>query len=157
MRFCRGPKGRHSCRRSVRIRKVCSGKWGGNGLSNHSAGFDDAVLFDRSDFRVGKQVFQVIVGEISGVTVDDVELVGDVAVGGRDAGLGGANVGSKGHVLLEGDDVSAGDRVLGLVNSEDGGHCEWKSSLMIIVDPDRFYSAVCLFYYLCVRTLIIAI
>ena len=95
----------------------------GNGLSDHGAGLNYAVLFDRSNLRVGAQIVQVILGELSGVTVDDVELVSDVAWGGRDAGLGGANVGSEGHILLEGDDVPAGGGFLGFGNGKEGGHC----------------------------------
>ena len=81
----------------------------GNGLSNQAAGLDDAVLFDRMDIRVAAQIVQVILGELSGVAVDDFVLVDDVTWGGRDAGLCGANVGSEGHILFEGDDIPAGD------------------------------------------------
>ena len=58
-------------------------------------GFTDAVLFDRIDLRVGTQIVQVTLEELSGVTVDGAEFVGDVACGGRDAGLGRANVGRE--------------------------------------------------------------
>ena len=96
----------------------------GDELSDHSvnAGLNGAVLFDRVDLRIGAQIIQVILGEFSGVSVDDVELVGDVARGGRDAGLGGANVGSKRHTLLECNNILARDSFLGFGNSKKGGH-----------------------------------
>ena len=95
-----------------------------NGLSELIADSKDTVLFDRSDVRVGTQIVQVIVRELSGVTVDEAELVGDIACGGRDAGLGGADVGGERHLVLEGDDVPARDGVFSLRNSEKGGHRE---------------------------------
>ena len=73
---------------------------------------------------MGAQIVQVLVGEFSGITVDEVELVGDVACGGRDAGLGGADVGSKRHAILEGNDITARDSVFSLRNSERGSHLE---------------------------------
>ena len=82
------------------------------------------VLFDRSDLRVGTQIVQVVVGELSGITVDEVVLVGDIACAGRDGGLGGADVGSKRHAVLEGNDIPAGDGVFSFRNSEKGGHWE---------------------------------
>ena len=95
-----------------------------NGLSDRIANLKDTVLFDRSDIRVGTQVVQVIVRELSGVTVDEAELVGDVARGGRDAGLGGADVGSKRHLILEGDEIPARDGFFSFRNCEKGGHLE---------------------------------
>ena len=83
-----------------------------------------AIFFDRIDLRVGAQIVQVFRRELSGVTVDDIELVSDVAWGGRDAGLGGANVGSERHILLEGNDVPARDGFLGFGNNKKGGHWE---------------------------------
>ena len=71
---------------------------------------------------MGAQIVQVILGELSGVAVDETELVGDVACGGRDFGLGGANVGSERRLPLEGNDVPAGDGVFSLRNSEEGSH-----------------------------------
>ena len=94
---------------------------GGNRLSL-IAGLAGAILFDRIDLRVGAQFVQVILAEISGVTVDQAEVVGDVAWGGRDTGFDRANVGSKRHILLEGDDILARDSFLGFGNSEKGGH-----------------------------------
>ena len=73
---------------------------------------------------MGAQIVQVIVGELSSITVDEVELVGDIACGGRDGGLGGTDVGSKRHAVLEGDDIAARDRVFSLRNSERGRHLE---------------------------------
>ena len=81
-----------------------------------------AVLFDRSDLRVGAQIVQVILGELSGVTIDETVLVGDVARGGRDFALDGANVGGEGSLPLEGDDVPSSDRFFGFRNGEKGGH-----------------------------------
>ena len=72
---------------------------------------------------MGAQIVQVFLGEFSGITVDEAELVGDVAWGGLDDGLGGTDVGSKRHTLLEGDDVPARDSFLGFRNGESGGHC----------------------------------
>ena len=88
-----------------------------NGLSDILADLNDTVLFDRSDIRVGTQIVQVIVGELSSVTVDEAVLVSDTACGGRDGGLDGANVGSKRHVILEGNDIPARDGVFSLRNS----------------------------------------
>ena len=85
---------------------------------------NDTVLFDRSDIWVCTQVVQVLVGELSSVTVDEVELVGDIACSGRDAGLDRANVGSEGHLILEGNDIPARDGFFSLRNSEKGGHLE---------------------------------
>jgi len=73
---------------------------------------------------MGTEVVQVVVGEVSCVTVDELELVSDIAVAGRDAGLGGANVGSKRHVLPEGNDVPARGGFFGFGNGEKGGHLE---------------------------------
>ena len=73
---------------------------------------------------MGAQIVQVIVSELSGITIDEVELVGNIACGGCDAGLGGADVGSKRHVVLEGNDIPARDGVFSLRNSERGGHLE---------------------------------
>jgi len=55
--------------------------------------------------------------ELSGVTVDEVELVGDIARGGLDAALDGAGVGSESDALLDGNDVPARD---GLPSGGDG-------------------------------------
>ena len=96
----------------------------GNLLSGLVAEPTDAVLFDRSDIRVGTQIVQVVVGELSDVTVDEVELVGDIACAGCDAGLGGANMGSKRHVILEGNDIPARNGVFDMRNGEKGGHLE---------------------------------
>ena len=93
-----------------------------NGLSDRTADLKDTVLFDRRDVRIGTQIVQVIVRELSGVPVDEAVFVRDVARGGRDAGLDRANVGSKRHALLEGDDVLARDRIFGLRDCEKGGH-----------------------------------
>ena len=71
---------------------------------------------------MGAQIVQVIVGELSGVTVDEAVLVGDIAWGGLDFGLGGANVGRKRHLLFEGDDISSGDGLFGFRNGKKGGH-----------------------------------
>jgi len=95
-----------------------------NRLSSLAAEPTVTVLFDRSDIRVGTQVVQVVVGELSGVTVDEVELVNDIAVAGRDGGLGRANVGSERHVLLKGNNIPSGNGVFGFRNSEKGGHLE---------------------------------
>ena len=83
-----------------------------------------AVLFDRIDVRVGAQSVQVFLGELSGVTVDDVELVDDVAWGGFNTGLGGADMGSERDIVLEGNDIPARDRFFGFGNSKKGGHWE---------------------------------
>ena len=82
------------------------------------------VLFDRSDLRVGTQIVQVIVGELSGVTVDEAVLVSDIACAGCDGSLSGADVVSKRHVVLEGNNVTARDGVFSFGNSEEGGHWE---------------------------------
>ena len=96
---------------------------GGNRLSGNFTGPNGAILFDRSDFRVGTQIVQIIVGELSGVTIDEFVLVDDVAWGGRDFDFGGVDVGSERHPLLEGDDVTARDGAFSLRNSEEG--CHW--------------------------------
>ena len=92
-----------------------------NILSLGGEGVGDTVLFDRSDIRVGTQLVQVIDGELSGITVDDVELVCDLAWGGHDLALDGVDVGSTRGTLLEGDDVPAGDGIRNLRNGEEGG------------------------------------
>jgi len=79
------------------------------------AGVVDTVLFDRIDLRVGAQIVQIAVGELSGVTVDGAKLVGDIH-------WGGANVGSERHLRFEGNDIPAGDGLFGFRNSEKGGH-----------------------------------
>ena len=116
----------------VRVQLACSGR-GENGLSEYkgSASLNGAVLFDRIDLRVGAQIVQVFLGELSGVTVDDFELVNnvawggrDVGLGGRDVGLGGADMGSERYIVLEGNDIPARDRFLGFGNSKKGGHWE---------------------------------
>ena len=98
---CKDPRWRRSCQSSVKNRLACPGSRRGDGLC-HTAGVIGTVLFDRIDIRVGAQIIQGFVGELSGVTVDEAELVGDIA-------RGGANVGSERHPRLEGNDVSAGD------------------------------------------------
>ena len=95
---------------------------GEDALSNHPAGLNDAVLFDRIDLLVGAQRHQLIPGELSGVTVDEVELMNDIAWGGCNFALGRANVGSERHPLLEGNDVTARDGFSGFSYSEKGGH-----------------------------------
>jgi len=121
MRSYRDPRWRWSCQKSVSLLRV-------NGRENLLGGLiaepTDTVLFDRIDIRVGTQVVQVVVSEISGVTVDEVELMSDVACGGRDVGLGGADVGSKRHLIFEGNDIPARDGFFSLRNSEKGGHLE---------------------------------
>jgi len=121
MRSCQGPKWRQSYQKSVSFFVVSERE---NRLSSLVAEPTVTVLFDRGDIRVGTQVVQVVVSELSSVTVDEVELVSDIAVAGRNGGLGGANVGSKRHVLLEGNDIPAGNGVFGFRNSEKGGHLE---------------------------------
>jgi len=115
MRSCQDPRWRHSCQKAVSLLGI-SGKE--DGLSDLLADLKDTVLFDRSDIRVGTQIVQVLVGELSGVAVDEAELVGDIACSGRDAGLNRANVGSKGHLILEGNDIPARDGFFSLRNSE---------------------------------------
>jgi len=124
MRSCQDPRWRRSCQKYVSFLGV-SGRE--DGLSDLLADLENAVLFDRSDIWVGKQVVQVLVGELSGVTVDKVEFVRDIACAGRDAGLGGAKVGSERHVVLEGNDIPARDGFFSLRNGEKGGH--WGSVL----------------------------
>ena len=121
MRSCRDPRGRRSCQRLVSLVQV-SGRE--DGLSDLIANLKDAVLFDRSDLWVGTQIVQVIVGEFSGVAVDEIVLVGDIACGSRNAGLDGAKMGSKRHVVLEGDDIPARDGFFSLRDGEKGGHRE---------------------------------
>ena len=75
----------------------------------------DTVLFNRIDIRMGAQIVQVILGELPGVTVDEVEHMGDIV-------CAGANVRSERHLRLEGNDVPAGDGFFGFINSEKGGH-----------------------------------
>ena len=91
---------------TVRIRSAFSGRWGGDVLSLIT-GARDTVLFDQTDIRVGTQSVHVIGGELSGITADEVESMGDTALGGRDAALDGGNMGIKGHPSLEENDVSA--------------------------------------------------
>ena len=83
-------------------------------------GARDAILFDRIDIRVGTQLAQVFGGEISGVTADEVVLMGNIALTGREAVLGGGKMGSKRHSPLEENDVSARDGV-GNAGNSDGG------------------------------------
>jgi len=98
---------------------------GGYGLGDHSveAGLNGAVFLDRFDLGVSAQIVQVLLGELSSITVDDVEPVSDVAWGGRDAGLGRDNVGSERHILLEGNNIPSRDGFLGFGNGKKGGHC----------------------------------
>lgn len=81
----------------------------------------DTVFFNPSDIRVGTQLVQVISGEFSSVTVDDVELIGNLAWGRRELVSDRTDVGGTGSTLLEGDNISAGDGIRNLRNSEEGG------------------------------------
>ena len=114
------------------------------------AGARDTILFDRIDIRVGTQLAQVFGSELSGVTADEVVLMGDIASTGRDAALGRGEMGSKGHPSLEENDVPAGDGV-GNASNSDGGVCHeeempwWLENFWM--DPSRFYSAFLLFLH----------
>jgi len=86
---------------------------------------DDIVLFDQIDFRVGAQRVQVMVGEDSGVAVDDAELMGDVAIGGREAAPHGADMGGernpplvRGVFLSDATPTDLGPRILARVMSQ---------------------------------------
>jgi len=88
-------------------------------------GARDTILFDQFDIRVGTQPVQVIGGELSGVTADEVELMGDVALGRCEVGSEGGEVDSKRHPSLEDDDVPARGRVGNVRDGEKiGGHEE---------------------------------
>ena len=96
---------------------------GGDGLSLIEGGVSHTVLFDRSYIRVGTQIVQVVDRELSGITVDEVELMSDLAWGGPDVALDGVDVDSKGHATLEGNDVPARDAIPNLRNGEKGRGC----------------------------------
>ena len=72
----------------------------------------DTVLFDGVDLRVGTQNVQVGLGEGSGVAIDDLEVMGDVAIGLLDVLFDGVGVDSERNTLLDGNDIPARDGFL---------------------------------------------
>lgn len=89
-------------------------------LSGNGHGMDETVLFDGRDVGVRPQNLQVIVGEGPSETVDDVPLVRNVGLRADPAGNGG-DTDRVVNVVLKGHDVTSGNRILGLLDSNEWG------------------------------------
>ena len=82
-------------------------------------GLNISILLDGRDVRVRPQELQVIIGEVSSETVDDVPIVCDLRVAADHAGEGG-DTDNVVNVVLQGHDVTSGNRVPATPD-QDGG------------------------------------
>ena len=80
-------------------------------LSDNSLGAEETFFLDRGNVGVGPQFLDLRLGEITSEAVDDVPLVG-----GRER----AYVGFTVNTILEGDNVSPCNGLLGLPNLDEG-------------------------------------
>jgi len=89
-------------------------------LSGSGMGVGATILLNGLDVRVGPQNLQVSVGEGSSETVDDGPFVRDLGLGADLAG-DGRDTSIVGSAVLEGDDVTSGNGIPGLLDGDEGG------------------------------------
>jgi hypothetical protein len=88
-------------------------------LSDDVLGVNVTILLDGLDVGIGPQDFQVSIGEGSSEAVDDVPFVGNLRLGADPVGDGG-NTSKTVNVVLEGQNVTSGNSILGLLDSDEG-------------------------------------
>jgi len=90
-------------------------------LGKGGLGVHDTILFNGENIGVGPQNLDLGHREKTSKAIDDVPLVGDRR--GTARLTTGVDVGLTASILLEGDNISSGNRLLSLMHLDEGRRC----------------------------------